>query len=274
MSTPAVFLERWGAAGVEATVPAGAAGLPVAIPGNAENWVMAGGWAGFPAADSISDSTLPRLFRIFDPDDPREIMRVRQTSGSAWLVVRGDQGTLPVAHDPGFTVRPFITAAGLGALARAVPPRRGLVVAPPQTPASTGPRSQAAAGTGVTARPEQDPRRGADPRGGGNRGCTYEAMASGRYTAGPATPATGSPHIDCGLFYGGFGGEVGQLSRPLFGVRPTAARFRLHAVRSLPRHVSPPSPSTWRLPRTSARRSSSACSARRPRSSPRTPATG
>lgn len=231
---PTAFVERWVNAGAEAVVLGSQDGGP-ARAGQAEDWIMGAGRDLFPVADMTTDGSLPRLFRVFDREDPREIMRVIDTTGTGgvWRLVRGDQGTLPVVHRAGAVLSPFITAAGMDGFARAVPPGRGIVVAPPHNPgvdSTAEPGGRRNWGDGGALNTRYSLAEVQIPAAEANRGCTYEALAWGRYTTGPATPAPNSPHFDCGLFYGGTGGEVGQLSLPLFGVRPTAARFRLHAV--------------------------------------------
>ena len=124
VSTPAVYTEQWAnPPAVPATVPA--AQLAVAA-GTAQVWSMAGGWAGYPVADRNAGP--PSMFRIYDPADPREIIRVAHTAGAAWSVTRGDQGSRTVAHAAGFEVRPFITRDGLASLVRGAPSGTGLVL--------------------------------------------------------------------------------------------------------------------------------------------------
>jgi hypothetical protein len=101
-------------------------GTTAPAPGTVEPWVMAGGWAEMPAADP--GTWPPSLFRVFDLRAPSEIILVTATAGAAWTVVRGDQGTAPVAHEPGFAVLNVITGPGLDGLAQGVPSGNGLVL--------------------------------------------------------------------------------------------------------------------------------------------------
>ena len=68
------------------------------------------------------------MLRVFDLTDPSEIILVRDSRTPVWQVTRGDQGTIPVAHDPGFEVYNAISAAGLGGFAQGVPSGHGLVL--------------------------------------------------------------------------------------------------------------------------------------------------
>lgn len=228
---PLVFVERWVNSHATATVAAEQAG-GAGLQQTAQNWAMGGGYAAFPAADAVSGAP-QTLFRIFDPADPREIMRVQQTSGAAWTVVRGDQGTLPVLHKPGFTVRPFITAAGLGALAQGVPSRNGLVLPNRRIPWPSVPVTDYNSYYAVCALDFPGPEI--------SRGCTYEMLTWGRYTLGvsrPTDPGFG-PSFNVGCYYSGYtngppGEEshVGQMKCPFFGATPANARFRIHAILS------------------------------------------
>lgn len=118
-------LETWANPPVlPATVPAGAAVVPAGTP---EVWAMTGGHASFaPPADPDADP--PVIFRVFDLHDTSEIVLVTDSRTPAWQVVRGDQGTTPVAHRPGFQVHNVITGPGLGGFAQGVPSGNGLVL--------------------------------------------------------------------------------------------------------------------------------------------------
>jgi hypothetical protein len=139
MTTPMpVYLEPWVNSPVPpAFVPAGAAG---AAAGVSQVWTMDGNWAAYPDAQPAPPARPPRLFRIYDPADPREIMWVTNTGGAVyqrgmragerragtgravtntWTVTRSAEGSVPgVAHAPGFEVRPFLTKASLDGRAR------------------------------------------------------------------------------------------------------------------------------------------------------------
>ena len=133
------------------TVPAGALGAADGVQsGDPEQWDMAGGWAAFGGANE-GEPYPEQQFRVFDLHAPSEIILVRQTSGTTtaaqdrrqargrlaaraapgpvWDVTRGDQGTVPVAHQPGFAVHNAVTGAGLTrSLAAGVPAIHGLVL--------------------------------------------------------------------------------------------------------------------------------------------------
>jgi hypothetical protein len=118
------IIETWAnPAVIPATVPAGAAAVPAGTP---ERWDMAGGWAQFPAASAAAWP--PVKFRIFDLNNPPEIILVETTAGPAWDVIRGDAGTTPVDHPPGFAVHNVITGPGMANLAQGVPSGNGLVL--------------------------------------------------------------------------------------------------------------------------------------------------
>ena len=107
-----------------ATVPAA---HPAVAPGTQETWAMAGGWQLFPPVPA-AEAYPPLVLRVTDPADPREVILVRDSRTAAWQVTRGDQGTWPVSHAAGFTVRNAITAAGMASLAQGVPSGNGLVL--------------------------------------------------------------------------------------------------------------------------------------------------
>ena len=86
------------------TISAGGTGAPAA--GTVESWTSSTSWAGFPAA---MDTTVPfRFFHAADPAAPSELIAVLNTT--AGRVVRGAEGTTPVAHTGGFTVRNVASA--------------------------------------------------------------------------------------------------------------------------------------------------------------------
>ena len=166
------------------------------------------------------------LFRVYDPDDPREIILVRDTGAGTgqWLVVRGDQGTMPVPHEPGFRVEPFITAEGMVSGVHAVPGGHGLVL----------PNGRNVTPTTHTAPPfARHTVVSIDiPAGEYNRGVVYEGFAWGWYSIlGPFTAP--GPRMSFGLFIGPDPGgqDVGQLTWPFNGVRPGAgSRWRMHGL--------------------------------------------
>jgi hypothetical protein len=219
MTTP-VFTEAWASQQTaEAIVTPPGGTLPVAGP---ETWTMAGGFAGFPAADPALIP--PSLFRVFDPAAPAEAILVRQAAPASptWQVTRADQGTTPLAHAPGFTVRSLLSPAGLAAIAAGVPSGNGLVL-------------PAAAQGGMSTWTSAAETRVAElsvPGGEAVPGSVYEATAWGYYTtAGPAA------NIICGVRWGGV-----QLGDPAaaghaFPVAGTStadvARWKMHGVVSV-----------------------------------------
>lgn len=89
------------------TVTSGGTDAPVS--GTTQTWVVASS-ALFPAA-----STGVSQFRIVEDDlvKQSEIILVTNVSGTTWSVTRGAEGTTPIAHLTGFTVRPILTKAVL-----------------------------------------------------------------------------------------------------------------------------------------------------------------
>jgi hypothetical protein len=125
MTTP-VFTEAWfNPLANPAVVPAGAPGT--AGPGDAEAWVMDGG---YPAVTGLADPGLvpPSVFRVHDPAAPAETVLVTDTTVEpVWQVIRAAEGPV-LAHAPGFEVRSVLTPAGFGALAAGVLSGNGIVV--------------------------------------------------------------------------------------------------------------------------------------------------
>ena len=240
MSYPAVFTEQWPAPGVSATVALAQQGFPPVLPGQAEMWAMGGGYAAFPPADAVGGLYPPTTFRIFDPADPREIMRVRQT-GPTWAVVRGDQGSLPVPHAAGFTVLPFTTASALAAMAPGVPSGNGLLI--------PGASRDLAGVSGGWSWYFIAPHEFEAPAGELNRGAVYEVMGWGHYTftaaGSPNIPALmpTPPYFCAAMYFGGYTGNpdkygdvnrIGQIAIPL-GPRtianlPAHGRWRIHGT--------------------------------------------
>lgn len=90
----------------QTTVSSGGTTAPVA--GTTESWTVASS-ATFPAATSAAGT----YFRVSDPAQPSETIKVTNISGTTWSVVRGDDGTTPVAHTTGFTVKQVVSAGWL-----------------------------------------------------------------------------------------------------------------------------------------------------------------
>jgi len=88
------------------TITSGGSTTPAS--GTAELWTAAS-WSGFPSASPTA--TPPATFHVADPNAASELIQVVNTSTG--LVVRGAEGTTPVAHSSGFTVRNVISAGGL-----------------------------------------------------------------------------------------------------------------------------------------------------------------
>lgn len=85
------------------TVTAGGTGAPAA--GTPEFWT-AGSWTSFPAAQNTA---FPQVkFHVNDPAEPSEDITVLNTSTG--LVMRGANGTTPVAHSTPFTITNVFTA--------------------------------------------------------------------------------------------------------------------------------------------------------------------
>jgi hypothetical protein len=213
-----VFTETWaGPLLADATVTAGGTG---AIAGP-ETWTMAGGFAQFGAADP--NAIPPALFRVFDRDAPGESILVRQTTGPTWQVTRGDQGTVPVAHAPGFAVHSLISPAGLASLAHGVPSRNGLVLPAAgrltQPPTWNDPGEHRLAELPV-------------PSGEAITGSVYEALAWGWYHTNNAAGCT----MDFGINWAGVGLGGAAFPRPSTAETGTGqgpGRWKMHAVVSV-----------------------------------------
>lgn len=78
--------------------------------GTTESWTVASS-STFPAASNAASPATQ--FYISDPALPAETILVTNVSGTTWSVTRGADGTTPVAHTAGFTVRNVVTAAWL-----------------------------------------------------------------------------------------------------------------------------------------------------------------
>jgi hypothetical protein len=220
MTEPAIYADQYPAPPpAPATVPLGKL---AELAGVTETWAMAGGYAAYPLADPAARP--PALFRIYDPRDPREIMRVTDTrTAGSWVVARAAEGSLGVAHRPGFEVRPFLTAAGMHGLAAGVPSRSGIVLRPALTqPLILGGAADHDAIPLMVPGGEQIP------------GSVYEVLAWGFYTPGtPSSPdgiAAPAPHFNCAIGWGG--NLVGAITFPV--PAPAAgSRWRLLAAVNL-----------------------------------------
>jgi hypothetical protein len=85
-------------------------GTDAPAPGTSQSWTVASSGS-FPAASSGAGQ--PTQFHISDPALASEIVTVTNVSGLTWTVLRGAEGTAPVAHAAGFTVKQVVTSSGL-----------------------------------------------------------------------------------------------------------------------------------------------------------------
>lgn len=86
--------------------------------GTQETWTVSA-ISSFPVVSNTATPTTQ--FHITDPANPTEIMTVINVSGggnTTWLVVRGAEGTTPVSHTAGFTVKQVLTANSITQLQR------------------------------------------------------------------------------------------------------------------------------------------------------------
>lgn len=91
------------------TVTSGGTDAPAA--GTTQTWTVASS-AAFPAASSAAGP--PTQFHVADPLLPGEVIAVTDASGTSWIVTRGAEGTVPVAHAAGFSVEQVVTAGAFG----------------------------------------------------------------------------------------------------------------------------------------------------------------
>jgi len=87
------------------TVTSGGTTAPAS--GTQETWTVASS-TGFPAASS--SATPPTQFHVADVALNSEMISVINVSGTTWTVIRGDEGTTPVAHGAGFTIYQVVSA--------------------------------------------------------------------------------------------------------------------------------------------------------------------
>jgi hypothetical protein len=92
----------------QTTVSSGGTTAPSS--GTVENWTVASS-SSFPAASSVA--VPPTAFHVSDIALDTEIIAVTNVSGPTWTVTRGAEGTTPVAHTAGFTVKQVVTAGWL-----------------------------------------------------------------------------------------------------------------------------------------------------------------
>lgn len=82
--------------------------------GTSESWTVASSSAFPSASNSASPAT---QFYVADPNAPTELILVTNVSGTTWTVTRGADGTTPVTHSSGFTVKNVVPAAWLQRIA-------------------------------------------------------------------------------------------------------------------------------------------------------------
>ena len=82
-------------------------GMSAPAAGTSETWTVASPGV-FPTA--ASTASRPTTFHVADTALPAEVIAVTDTSGAIWTVTRGAEGSTPVAHSPGFSVRQVVTA--------------------------------------------------------------------------------------------------------------------------------------------------------------------
>jgi hypothetical protein len=203
---------------------------PAAAPGALDTFQMGGGYAAYPVADPAARP--PTVFRIYDPADPREIIRVGDTGGAhlvpspVWQVTRAtEDSSAAVGHAAGFEVRPFITKASMDGRARGTTSRTGLKL----RPRLAGPVTYTGNADNYVAELLV-------PGGEAISGSLYEIIAWGYYTAGPmaGTAPNAGPHFNCGGRWSS-NGNPGQLEMAVLGaVTGTAGlRWRIHAAVNL-----------------------------------------
>ena len=97
----------------DAQTVVGVGGTGAAAGGSSETWIVA-----TPEAFPTASSTAPRptTFHVADPAFPAEVIAVTDTSGASWTVIRGAEGSTPVAHSPGFIVKQVVTGGVLANL--------------------------------------------------------------------------------------------------------------------------------------------------------------
>jgi hypothetical protein len=116
------------------TTIAATADAPAA--GTTETWTVASS-AAFPAITAAVSQ-----FHVTDPAALTEIIAVTAVSGTTWTVTRGAEGTTPVTHAAGYTVKLVLTANVINAMTRAY---QSLLVAPAGAIAETMPRNMVTA---------------------------------------------------------------------------------------------------------------------------------
>lgn len=78
--------------------------------GTTESWTVASS-SSFPSASNSANPVTE--FYVSDPAAPTELILVTNVSGTTWSVTRGADGTTPVTHSAGFTIKNVIPAKWL-----------------------------------------------------------------------------------------------------------------------------------------------------------------
>src|SRR5215472_7997913 len=92
----------------QTTVSSGGTGAPVA--GTVETWTVNSS-STFPAVELGAQQ-----FHVCDPSATSELILVQNIAGTTWTVKRGDENTVPVSHNGGFTVVQVVSAGEFAAL--------------------------------------------------------------------------------------------------------------------------------------------------------------
>lgn len=91
----------------DATTTVTTGGTTAPAGGTVETWTVASS-SSFPPASSTGVGT---SFKVADPNLVSEKILVTNVSGTTWTVTRGADGTTPVAHTAGFTIRQVATSS-------------------------------------------------------------------------------------------------------------------------------------------------------------------
>ncbi len=110
----------------QATVSTGGTTAPVA--GTTETWTTTGATGIWPTADPTA--TPPAVFHIADvaPGVTTEKILVTDSRTSSWAVTRGADGSTPIAHAAGFTIRQIVSKGWWNGVPQTVNGHAGPVV--------------------------------------------------------------------------------------------------------------------------------------------------
>lgn len=95
----------------DATTTVTTGGTTAPAGGTVETWTVASS-ATFPGASTGAGTQ----FHVADPAAPTEKILVTNVSGATWTVTRGAEGSAPLAHAAGFTIRQVFTAGWLSSV--------------------------------------------------------------------------------------------------------------------------------------------------------------